>query len=398
MNKKWWILIGSALVVALLFYVRPSRSGADAVSVQRTEPRQISFAEAVQAQPGIAEDSGPDGSMEAAPASPVLAEDDVWLQIELSLLSAGSSAERLRTLQALYDWLLALDPADAAALVQRYLATGRDVTTGLPFDVGPSGVLRTAPALRVALLHILAFIDPQLSLQLARNELGQTAVADEHAVHLRNFGWFGLQSQEDVNFLRTMAVFHISQDQWRSEPTDGFAEGFDAIVFAGATEAVPALGRGLRADAPGNLRNPSFLALDRLAMDHGAEVLPQLLEDLVLLEDFPMARAGIFARADVGDPSQMLMVRDYLLSGVADAEEIRYFFEIFPNTNLHFSTSLLTDNPVPDSAELEFVFRLSLVQTEHWLNDPGMVRFSAQLHDARSRLLEILGFNSFPNP
>ncbi|MCC5806607.1 MAG: hypothetical protein JJU00_09805 [Opitutales bacterium] len=309
-----------------------------------------------------------------------------------ALAESPSQAYAAGILRDLRAALAAAPRGEAVAAVTAFLETGRDERTRLPFSVGRGGRLETAPSLRVFLLDELGTLDPAAATQMAETGFEATESADEYAIHLRNFAWGSdLPPVERIAKVRERAMEMTQRNAWREAPTDGFAEAYDALVYATATEVTSQLARDTDRSRPGNIRRPSNLALDRLVIAAPEETLPQILDDMESMRDQPYTRAGYFARSDLRDPVQREIVESYLLSDSVGPDERTYFFDLFPNQNFHHSRNLLSENQYPSHEEIVERLRGAHEQTSQWLEDE---RFAADADDiarARQRLAEILG-------
>jgi len=81
--------------------------------------------------------------------------------------------------------LLGLSPDESAAAIIHELESGRDVSTGLEFEVGDEG-LQSAPTWRVFLLDLLGTIDPKAAADFCRALLAGRVgcVAAQHPAQL----------------------------------------------------------------------------------------------------------------------------------------------------------------------------------------------------------------------
>ncbi len=319
------------------------------------------------------------------------------LEIEGELrsdLSPGVTAARLTGLREAF----AAVPVEAATeVILAYLASGQDAPTGLAFAVGPDGRLHSAPSLRVFLIDELGFLDPEEAARLARKDLYRMKSADEHALHLRNSVWSTRYPVDrDLMFVRERALAMIHHEPWREAPSGGFAEAYDVLVYTGATEATLRLAEDTDRTQPVNLRQPSYLALDRLVWIEPVVTLPLLLNSEATMQGQPFTRAGYFARAHLGHSVQHQIVENYLLHEGIDEGEHRYFFELFPNNNFHRSQNLLTENTFPEHAELVERVEAALRAVEEWLEDERFAHWKQDLSEARERLEETLGIGYRP--
>ncbi|MCC5840793.1 MAG: hypothetical protein JJT96_11760 [Opitutales bacterium] len=320
------------------------------------------------------------------PLARELAEWEAWFRTRPSADEAQAALAELR------DWLDRLAAVEALSLLLGYLESGRDVSTGLGFRVGPGGGLRSSPSLRTFLLDELGRRYPEAAAILARTGLLEMRSADEHALHLRNFVWGeGHKDAGGDAFLRDRTRALVKHEAWRAAPTAGFAEAFDTVVFLGLVDLAPLLARSTDRSSPPHLRQASYLSLDRLVIQGASDVLPYLLDDLEGMDGQPFTRAGFFARANPAVGSERSALEGYLLSGAILPEEGPYFFELFPNLNLHISDNLLTGRP--DLSHEVAVERIRSARSlmREWQSDQRFLQWVPLLEAAEMRLGKMLG-------
>ena len=348
------------------------------------DPPDLAPADDTEPVPGLGEAALP-RDLETAAGRAIVAAAD-------ALSESPSQAHAAGVFRDLRAELAGLPEDEAVEAIQAFLATGRDERTRLPFGVGREGRLDTAPSLRVFLLDELGSLDAAAAARLAEKGFEETASADEYAIHLRNFAWGSdLPATERIAKVRQRAVEMTQRRIWREEPTDGFAEAYDALVYSNATEVTLQLAGDTDRSRPGNIRRPSNLALDRLVIAAPEETLPQILGDMDSMRGQPYTRAGYFARADLRDPAQSQIVESYLLSGSVESPEREYFFDLFPNHNFHHSRNLLSENQYASHDEVVERLRGALVRASEWLDDERFANYAEDIARAHRRLAEILG-------
>lgn len=377
----------------VVFVVRCQREQGGEASEDRTVPKAPASA---RAEPIAADESKARSEAIAEgeravssvnhPFAGYLAEWEAWFA------TGPVAREALAGLAELRSWLDSLAPAEARALMLAYLDSGRDAGTGLIFDVGPGGVLRAAPSLRTFFLDELGRRFPEEAREVARMGLAEMRSADEHALHLRNFVWGGGNDDAAGDaFLRDSTRALVNHAEWRAAPTAGFAEAFDVVVYLGLTDLAPRLARDTDRSSPPHLRQASYLSLDRLVINEAPEVLSGLLEDLSVMDGQPFTRAGFFARADPSEADGRRALEAYLLSGAIQPDERSYFFELFPNLNLHISDNLLTGPPDWTHESVVERLRAAREQVRAWQGDARFSPWMDSLRSADERLGELLG-------
>lgn len=342
----------------------------------------------------------PDLNLEAEPEVPQAApevepEADavavLLLDWEEELLASADPGEALEVLRALQDELGELPPEAARALLLRILESGTDIETGLPFAVASDGFLNAYPSLRLFALDALGRLDPQLARDVAEVALsGPKTSAEEYALHLRNI----LKTADGDPAAREQFSLHLEEllthEPWLANPSDGFAEAHDLIVHMGLSELTPLLVDNLALAEAEAIRKPAFLALDRMAHNDPAAVLPQVAQDWSALDAEPYARAGLVARADLSDSAQSALAEDYLLQGAAGVEEQTYFFEMLPNLNQTIGPGLAGNPASTRPVETVEALKQTRAQLDRWKQDPRLLHLRAPIEAAADRVADHL--------
>ncbi len=232
----------------------------------------------------------------------------------------------------------------AVATMLAFLQTGEDASTGLPFVVGPEGVMASVPTLRTFLLDLLPSLDPEAALENARALLARRESADEFALALRNLAWNDLggdlRPELERNFQQMLAM-----DAWRDHLTPGFLEAFDIAVELGDAARFDAMTSVAdEAMAAGNetLSRAAFMALDRMTLRD-----PDLLVDALArrpgwLSQAPLQRASLVARLDITRPAERDAFVAYLMRPQPAVGELEYLARLFPNGNYLTGNRLVT--------------------------------------------------------
>ena len=323
----------------------------------------------------------------AVPDSPAVRELVAAIDSAAKALRAGENPDSV--LSALRERLLSANPADASAAVAKYLAGGSDAATGLPFSVGQGGAFTSLPTLRSWLLSELLELDPQEALRQAEFVFEARSSSFEITVCLRNVGKIDASDTGRAYVARRAAEL-LADPKFLSAPDAGYAESFDALVYAGGTSHFGLLsslaekGRGMAVNLP------AFLALDRLVIDDTAESLAALRESS-FLADRPETRAGFMARADLADEAQKATVEGYLLSLSPDSPAADYFFRIVPNLNFTLTDGILTDRLDVSHEYVQERAQAALAAVDTWLSDPRFAANREKLQAARQRIASVLG-------
>jgi hypothetical protein len=373
------ILLGSVAVVALGVWFRTRQP------VQNVSPSPNPLAaQSTNATP-VNSTANP-AAYHTNPAAP--AESPVQ-QIAASFMSSPD-ARTARQLHAEFRATLASMPKNmAVAEIRRILESKQDGPTHLGFKVAGNGLLDEAPTLRTFLLDQLARLDAAAAAEYSKIILASMDSADEWAVALRNLargdsspGASALLEQKTIELLR-----HV---EWQQNPSVGFLEAFDVAVYLGGTSLLPSLTDLVsRQDNPA-IAHAAYLALDRLIINNPAATLSALQADMSLMQGREMTRANYFARADVRDPQQRLVLESYLLSPQIGAAELDAFAGRYPSANFMISNNLLTTSATPDHAALASRDAESQRVLDQWQADPRFANLRPELDKMKMRLAEFV--------
>ena len=296
-------------------------------------------------------------------------------------LAAGTASEA--DLDAFKRLLLAADPALATAAIREFLASGRDVRTGLEFTLRPGGDIN-APTLRVLLMDVLGRIAKRdggtAAAQLARATLEKKDSPDEWAIALRNVAW---AEPKATTYLAAKAREMLAHAAWRSAPTGGLLEAFDVIVFTKDASLTADLAEAQK-DPNEQLRHAADVALDRLAAANPLDVMNFLNANPALLTERPMLRADYFAKADLAAPGQKTALEFYLgRPDIAETEKAK-LLKALATPATFVSENLLTEPPPePDDAAREHAI---LAAVQEWLAGKRFPPLQAQLLGLQRRL------------
>jgi hypothetical protein len=272
----------------------------------------------------------------------------------------------------------------AATSIRQFLDSKVDAPTQLGFKVARNGLLDEAPTLRTFLLDELLRLDPAAAADYAKKILTAMDSQDEFAVSLRNLAR-GDRSSEARTILEEKTRELLQNENWQRNPSVGFLEAFDVVVYLGGTHLMPELSDLLRRQDEPALAHAAFLALDRLVINDTTPTLQAIQTDWDLMKGRESTRANYFARADVRDPQQRQILENYLLSPQIGPAELSTFAGLYPNANFMISANLLTPTPNPEPA-LAARDREALRVLEEWLADARFAKITSELQKARTRL------------
>ncbi len=329
-----------------------------------------------------------DISRDVAPPAP-----DKSLAPAFETLAENPTAEHARaTLQDLKMSLAALPKAEALEQIRGFLASGRDHSTQLSFEIGKDGSLTEWPTFRTFLLDALLEIDPAAAAAIGREILASPTTADEWALALRNVAR-GEPGAGTAGFLRSKTEELITRPEWQAEPSIGYLNAFDVLVHIEATASTPLLSDLIQRKDRKDLAHAGFLTLDRLVQRQPADVLTRLASDLPLQQSRPEMVAQQFARADLRDPVQRDLVKTWLLDTTRTPVELRSFAGVFPNNNRFISNNLLTQESSYSGADIAAHDREVLQTISTWVEDPAFLSIRETLDQMISRLDEFVGMS-----
>jgi hypothetical protein len=334
------LIVCILLVCACVLFVRRGALGnGPAKAAQPVETvKPVSTVEhSAKKKMSAAENAKRDAALRRLQALPL---GQAILEAEKAISAGGSAKEILADLRDKFE---ASGNTAASAAIVAYLESGRDVSTGLPFVVGENGAMVSDPTMRTYLLDLLLTTDPKAALAEAEIVFDAKDSADEYAICLRNVG--KLDTSDDGRaYVGKRALELLSDANLAANPTAGFAEAFDAVVYGSSSgSAFPTLSRYTDKDLGLVLNMPAFMALDRMTLDDTSAALSTLLTDSSLLADRPLSKASLFARADLADSTQLGDAEQYVLSLKANGEVADYYFGMVPNLNYTVADGLLTD-------------------------------------------------------
>jgi hypothetical protein len=281
--------------------------------------------------------------------------------------------------------LLEADPAEAIAAIKRFLATGQDALTGETFAIGEKGELAGAPTFRVLLLDLLGRICRENHLtdagDVSRALMEKKTSADEWAIALRNTAW---TTPGDRTYLTGKTRELLAHQPWRQQPSAGYFEAFDVIVYTRDVSFVVELSDFIHGeDAP--LKNTAASTLDRLAAMAPLDVMNHLNTNPAELADRPFLRSDYFAKADFTQPAQRAAVETYLdRTDVDPRAKAKLIAALAFEPPVFVSDNLLTPQPV---ADVPVAQTAAVRQTvDNWIKNNRFPSLTAQLLNTQARL------------
>jgi hypothetical protein len=283
-------------------------------------------------------------------------------------------------LDAFREMMLSADPAAAMAAIQGFLATGQDARTGEKFEIGKNGELAGAPTFRVLLIDLHGRIAREHGSNdagLAARALMQSKTsADEWALALRNAAW---ATPSDKDYLSAKTRELLAHEPWRQQPSAGYYEAFDVIVYTRNTGFITTLSEMVRGeDLP--LKNTAATTLDRLATMAPLDVMNFLNANPAELSDKQFLRADYYAKADFTQSAQRAAVEAYLDRQDVDPGAKAKLITALGQPGVFVSDNLLTDSPAPPEEDIAPQQKAALQRAvDDWLNSNRYPSFKNQL-------------------
>lgn len=298
-------------------------------------------------------------------------------------------AEAAAILRALRTTLATGDLGASVAAILAYLQSGADAISGLPFRVSEGGSLESAPSLRAFLLDVLGTIDPIAAADFSRDGLRSSPESpEETALGLRNLVWGsgGTPNPTDRQLIVQNVAALLDSDTWRSDPSAGYLESFDAAVFLSDPEttarlAAVAAGRGPSSAA-------ALLALERIAQAGNPDLLRVIADPASPMAAQPAFRAELLARAEVSDPAARAVVEEYLSNPSVSTAEKEVFLAAFPLRSQTEGPRLITEPQAP--ANLPALDRAALEVLRTWHSQPAFGSVQPAISSAIARIGEYL--------
>ena len=301
--------------------------------------------------------------------------------------------DRLRTgnlqpgdLAAMRRMLLAADPHEAMTAILSFLTTGQDARTGETFGIQKGGGLAGAPTFRVMLLDLLGRIareaESDEAATFSRALLTRKTSADEWAIALRNVAW---STPEDRTFLTAKMREMLDYQPWRLQPSAGFLEAFDVIVFT-RNAAFAADLAAMATSEDDAVKRAAAAAMDRLSEMAPLDVMNYLNGHPAEFADRPFLRADYFSKADLSQFQQRQAVEAYLARPDVAVAEKDKLLSVFASPGTFVGDTLVTqpsaaDDPPQRTAGLR-------AAVGDWLKGNRFPDLAAPLAQLQQRLAE----------
>ncbi|MGA1204756.1 MAG: hypothetical protein ACO3ZW_02955 [Opitutales bacterium] len=375
------LLLGSWAVFLSRLHSPPERDPAKAVE----EPVPAALAKP-EPTPGPAGTEPPLSPNEPPPRVP-----PGWVEWIDYLQQQSSPEDMQRAFGELRRGLFSMDPEEAWATIVELLASGTNVTSGLPFAVGKNGCLETAPDLQTLLLDWLGQLDPRRAAELARKALstgGFTMGPDRYVIHLRNFAWGSVLSDlRERSFLQTRVRDLLNHREWLESPSHSVAEAFDFIVLLEDTGLIPLVSSLMEPGRNPALQHAGNITLERLADRAPVETGQELLQTIGRPGLAPRARAAFMARLDPSVHRERDLLDTYLTRAGIQASEAEFFLHYLPNMSLTFSHNLASPEiSITEKMDYSDRLRSALEAVRHWELEPELRTLAEGLRETGDRI------------
>jgi hypothetical protein len=251
-------------------------------------------------------------------------------------------------LAALRRMLLAADPHEAMAAILSFLGTGQDARTGESFGIQKGGGLAGAPTFRVMLLDLLGRIARDAgsddAAAFSRALLTRKTSADEWAIALRNIAW---SSPDDRTFLAAKMREMLDYQPWRQQPSTGYLEAFDVIVYTRNAAFTSDLA-AMAVSEDDAVKRAAAAAMDRLSEMAPLDVMNYLNGHPAEFADRPFLRADYYSKADLSQFQQRQAVEAYLARPDVTVAEKDKLLSVFASPGTFVGDTLVTEPAAAD--------------------------------------------------
>ncbi len=303
----------------------------------------------------------------------------------VAMIDQGASPEEIR--QRLADtktkWCEE-DPRVVAERIAILLRSAEDRETGLPFETGHGGGLRSWPSLRVFLLDVLMSTDPDVAVEVAREVLAGTDSAEEYAVAMRALVMEQPWRAGDDELHAHLANL-LAKNDWQEERSEGFAEAMDLVREIGTAQAFQSLAEWVDGSPP--FKEVGAMSLHEFAAEYPDKMSARIEADPSLLASDPGLRAGLMARIDPVDSKQLGVLESYLSRGQVSLAEKRDFLRLFPLRSATTGFRLYAGTPAPyDLDQVKASDLAAASAVEAWLARADLHPLNPELLALQKRL------------
>jgi len=273
--------------------------------------------------------------------------------------------------------------AETALALADFLDSGNDASTGEYFKVTVGGRLSGAPTTRIASLDWLGVADPQLAHQYSRGVLRNTNSSEEAAVALRNIGR-GLTPGVSESFSRAAREF-VRKGQWRTDPTRGYFEGFDALVYSGSYEDMLAA-RDVALTNP-RLRGFVVSIIDAVVSKDPEVRLRDILNNIDDWQKFTEFFPLWFSRAYPSGPETEELLASFLAKDNIERKHKLQLIRIYPQFAKMTAPRLLTNDRIVSVNEAENILVSASRLIDKLSREPRFHELRPALRDRSDRIL-----------
>ena len=216
----------------------------------------------------------------------------------------------------------------------------------------------------------------------SRALLTRKTSADEWAVALRNIAW---SSPDDRTFLADKTREMLDYQPWRMQPSAGFLEAFDMIVFTKNAAFASDLS-SMASSEDDSLRRAAATAMDRLSEMAPLDVMNYLNGHPTEFANLPFLRADYYSKADLSQFQQRQAVEAYLSRADVTVAEKDKLLSVFASPGSFVGDTLVTDSAAADDPPQRTAALRAAVGD--WLQESRFPDLSNSLAQLQRRLTE----------
>jgi hypothetical protein len=139
----------------------------------------------------------------------------------------------------------------------------------------------------------------------------------------------------------------LTYEPWRQQPSAGYLEAFDVVVFTRDIGMVPELREMVNSEDDA-LKRAAAATMDRLSEMAPLEVMTYLNGHPTEFSDRPFLRADYFSKADLSNAQQRQAVENYLSRTDVSVAEKSKLLAIFASPGTFVDDTLVTERPAAD--------------------------------------------------
>jgi hypothetical protein len=163
---------------------------------------------------------------------------------------------------------------------------------------------------------------------------------------LRNIAW---STPSERALLASKVREMLTYEPWRQQPSAGFLEAFDLVVFTRDIAMVPEL-REMVTGEDDALKRAAAATMDRLSEMAPLDVMTYLNGHPGEFADRPFLRADYYSKADLSNAQQRQAVENYLSRTDVSVAEKSKLLAMFASPGTFVDDTLVTGRPAAEDA------------------------------------------------